>query len=221
VKIAKRMLDVFAATIALMCVSPLLVAIAIVVKLTSRGPIFYARERMGLGGRPFRLLKFRSMRVDAEADLRAIGFDTRRTSVGTFLRRTSLDELPQLFSVLTGDMSLVGPRPERPAFAEMTGPLKRKPGIAGWARAPKIHRIPGGVAEFVVRWLPVSKRAKEEIFRQVIADMRAEYLEEFVHERFFTARLVVARGYMAFVFTLIAFIGSATVKRVFEIWKLL
>jgi exopolysaccharide biosynthesis polyprenyl glycosylphosphotransferase len=121
----------------------MLVAAALV-KLSSRGPILYRQERMGMDGRTFEILKFRTMRIDAEpmgARMASKG-DPRRTVVGAFLRRYSIDELPQLFNVLKGDMSLVGPRPERPVFIEE---FKRqipryhlrhkvKAGITGWAQ---------------------------------------------------------------------------------------
>jgi lipopolysaccharide/colanic/teichoic acid biosynthesis glycosyltransferase len=120
----KRMIDVVGAGTALLIASPVLLAVAVAIKLTSKGPIFFAQQRDGLGGRTFRIYKFRSMIVDAEAmkdKLRAVSEqdgpafklknDPRVTPLGRFLRRTCLDEIPQLFNVLRGDMSLVGPRP--------------------------------------------------------------------------------------------------------------
>jgi exopolysaccharide biosynthesis polyprenyl glycosylphosphotransferase len=143
--LAKRATDVVCSFILLLALSPLLLLIAAVVKLTSAGPILYNQERMGLDGRTFSMLKFRSMRVDAEAKTGAVwaqATDARRTRFGTFLRRTSLDELPQLWNVLRGDMSLVGPRPERPVFvrkfrSEIPHYMLRhkvKAGITGWAQ---------------------------------------------------------------------------------------
>jgi len=119
--------------------------IAIAVKASSRGPVLYRQERMGLDGRTFQMLKFRSMRPDAEAEtgpVMATRDDRRRTALGVVLRRTSLDELPQLFNVLKGEMSLVGPRPERPVFIEELRKRiprymlrhKVKAGISGWAQ---------------------------------------------------------------------------------------
>src|SRR5262249_61281276 len=102
------------------CGVPMLV-IALLVKLTSPGAVFYRQERCGLNGKTFRMLKFRSMRVDAEKQTGAVWAskdDPRRTSLGSFLRKTSLDELPQLINVLLGHISLVGPRPEQPAFVQ-------------------------------------------------------------------------------------------------------
>jgi Undecaprenyl-phosphate glucose phosphotransferase len=142
---AKRLLDVVVAALALLLLSPLLLAIAALVKVTSPGPVLYTQERMGLDGRTFPMLKFRSMRVDAEATSGAVWaheVDNRRTVLGTILRKTSLDELPQLWNVLRGEMSLVGPRPERPVFVhqfrkEIPHYMLRhkvKAGITGWAQ---------------------------------------------------------------------------------------
>jgi exopolysaccharide biosynthesis polyprenyl glycosylphosphotransferase len=143
--LAKRATDAVVSAIALLVLSPLLLLIALLVWLTSPGPILYAQERMGLDGRSFSMLKFRSMRVDAEKVSGAVwanANDTRRTRLGTFLRKTSLDELPQLWNVLRGDMSLVGPRPERPVFvAKFRNQIphymlrhKVRAGITGWAQ---------------------------------------------------------------------------------------
>jgi exopolysaccharide biosynthesis polyprenyl glycosylphosphotransferase len=115
------------------------------VKLSSPGPIFYRQERCGLNGKVFKMLKFRSLRVDAEKETGPVWAkkdDPRRTALGAFLRKTSLDELPQLINVLLGDMSLVGPRPERPMFIQqfsktIPGYMSRhrvKAGITGWAQ---------------------------------------------------------------------------------------
>lgn len=141
----KRLMDIFLSLAALVVLSPLMLLIALLVKLTSPGPIFYRQERCGLNGKPFQMLKFRSMRVDAEAQsgaVWAVKDDPRRTVLGTFLRRTSLDELPQFLNVLRGDMSLVGPRPERPVFIQkfarsIPNYMARhcvKAGITGWAQ---------------------------------------------------------------------------------------
>jgi Undecaprenyl-phosphate glucose phosphotransferase len=141
----KRALDVVLASLALILFAPLMLVIAILIKLTSKGPILYAQERMGLDGRTFQMLKFRSMRVDAEevgGARWATAGDERRTPIGAILRKTSLDELPQLWNVLRGDMSLVGPRPERPVFVNQFRSRiphymlrhKVKSGITGWAQ---------------------------------------------------------------------------------------
>jgi len=142
--IAKRVFDMIFASLALLVTSPLLALIALGVKWTGPGPILFRQERMGMDGRTFRMLKFRTMERDAEVEgaKMASKHDPRRTGLGAILRRTSLDELPQLFNVLSGEMSLVGPRPERPVFIEEFKQLvpkyqlrhKVKAGITGWAQ---------------------------------------------------------------------------------------
>jgi Undecaprenyl-phosphate glucose phosphotransferase len=141
----KRGMDLVVACAALVVLVPVLPLIALAIWLEDRGPIFYRQERMGLDGKPFMIVKFRSMRVNAEASsgpVWAIKDDPRRTRVGTFLRHWSLDELPQIWNVLTGDMSIIGPRPERPTFVrEFKHKIPRymlrhrvKSGITGWAQ---------------------------------------------------------------------------------------
>jgi Undecaprenyl-phosphate glucose phosphotransferase len=143
--ITKRVTDIVVASSALILFSPLLLAIAVLVKLSSPGPVFYRQKRMSIGGDIFEILKFRSMTVCAENKSGAVWArkdDLRRTRLGTVLRKTSLDELPQLFNVLKGEMSLVGPRPERPIFiSEFRKEIpkymlrhKMKAGITGWAQ---------------------------------------------------------------------------------------
>ncbi|MEZ4741262.1 MAG: sugar transferase [Bdellovibrionota bacterium] len=117
--VIKRVVDIIGAFIGLILLSPLLAICSLLVLLTSKGPIFYYQDRMGLDGRMFRIYKFRSMPVDAEKNTGAVWAteqDNRPTWIGRIMRRTNLDELPQLFNVLKGEMSLVGPRPERPVF---------------------------------------------------------------------------------------------------------
>lgn len=118
---AKRTLDILAAGLGLLIISPLLLAIALAILCTTGRPIFYTQERVGQRGKRFRMWKFRSMRVDAEAatgPIWAEDHDRRCTRIGDWLRHSNLDELPQLWNVVKGDMSLVGPRPERPCFVE-------------------------------------------------------------------------------------------------------
>jgi Undecaprenyl-phosphate glucose phosphotransferase len=143
--LVKRSLDLAIAAVALVLLSPLFAAIAVAIRLSDGPRVFYRQRRMGLDGRPFEIVKFRSMRHDAEDELGptwAAPEDPRRTRVGRFLRRWSLDELPQLVNVVKGEMSLVGPRPERPEFVRE---FKEKfpqymlrhrvrAGITGWAQ---------------------------------------------------------------------------------------
>ncbi|MDW8334538.1 MAG: sugar transferase [Bacteroidia bacterium] len=136
---AKRAFDLSVAVLALVVGWPVFLVVALAVKLDSRGPVFFRQERVGKGGKIFRIVKFRTMRTDAEADGPRLAFDgdPRITKVGKFLRKTRLDEIPQFYNVLVGDMSLVGPRPERRFFIEqivVRAPeylhlLKVKPGL--------------------------------------------------------------------------------------------
>jgi sugar transferase (PEP-CTERM system associated) len=144
-RFAKRLTDVVASAVLLALAAPIMLATALAIRLEGPGPIIYRQERVGRGGRCFQVLKFRSMRSDAERDgvARWAGAgDARITRVGRFIRKTRIDELPQLLNVLRGQMSIVGPRPERPTFVDQ---LKRdvrfydvrhsiKPGLTGWAQ---------------------------------------------------------------------------------------
>lgn len=140
----KRAIDLVGSAVGLVLLSPVLLFIGALIKLDSPGPVFYAQQRMGLDARPFWCIKFRSMRSDAEKD--GPGWttkdDPRVTAIGRLLRRTSLDELPQLINVLRGEMSLVGPRPERPVYVEQfrrsipryMDRHREKSGLTGWAQ---------------------------------------------------------------------------------------
>jgi lipopolysaccharide/colanic/teichoic acid biosynthesis glycosyltransferase len=132
----KRTIDVVGATLALLVLLPLALAIAAAIVVESSGPVFYRAERLGLGGRRLRMLKFRKMREGSSGPALTLDGDPRLTRVGAILARTRLDELPQLWHVLRGDMSLIGPRPEDPRFAaELPDDFARiltvRPGIAG------------------------------------------------------------------------------------------
>jgi sugar transferase (PEP-CTERM system associated) len=141
----RRAADVAVSLVFLLCALPLMLLVAGIIKLDSSGPVFYRQERVGLHGRVFTLFKFRSMRVDAEAEGKprwAQQNDPRVTRIGAFIRSTRIDELPQLINVLRGEMSFIGPRPERPLFVDELArviPLYEdrtwvKPGITGWAQ---------------------------------------------------------------------------------------
>jgi lipopolysaccharide/colanic/teichoic acid biosynthesis glycosyltransferase len=142
-ELAKRALDVGLGASVGAVVSPLLAGIAIAIKLESRGPVFFRQERVGRHGRPFRILKFRTLADDVPArapgDYLIAASDARITRVGAFLRRWSLDELPQLWNVLRGDMSIVGPRPTLHYQVEQYDDFQRRrlevlPGVTGWAQ---------------------------------------------------------------------------------------
>jgi lipopolysaccharide/colanic/teichoic acid biosynthesis glycosyltransferase len=161
-EIAGRAVNVVVAAVALFLLLPLIALVALAIKLTSKGPVFYSQTRVGLdrrfrrassddrrrhdhGGKLFKMYKFRTMRVDAEIDGRAVWAqkrDPRVTAIGRFLRRARIDELPQLYNVLRGEMNIVGPRPERPTiFARLRDDIPQyhmrqrvKPGITGWAQ---------------------------------------------------------------------------------------
>ena len=144
-RIAKRIFDIASSSVLLLVASPVMLLTMIAIKLDSPGPVLYSQERIGLGGKGFMCLKFRSMRTDAEKDGQAVWAqknDARVTRVGAFIRKTRIDELPQLFSVLRGEMSMVGPRPERPTFVKQLKEIipfydvrhSIKPGVTGWAQ---------------------------------------------------------------------------------------
>jgi exopolysaccharide biosynthesis polyprenyl glycosylphosphotransferase len=138
----KRLADIISAALALILLSPLFLIVAIIIRRDSKGPVFFSQWRIGRSGKPFRIIKFRSMRTDAEQDGPRLSstMDRRITKVGRYLRKYRIDELPQFWNVLKGDMSLVGPRPERdyyirqimdiaPYYSKL---LQVRPGITSW-----------------------------------------------------------------------------------------
>ena len=143
--VAKRAVDIIGSALGILISSPIMLAEAIAIKATSPGPVLFKQERVGMHSKPFMMYKFRTMEVQkesAEREAWTVKDDPRVTKVGKFLRKTSLDELPQLFNILVGEMSLVGPRPERPRFVEQFKEeiprymIKHqvRPGLTGWAQ---------------------------------------------------------------------------------------
>jgi Undecaprenyl-phosphate glucose phosphotransferase len=163
-RIIKRIFDVAFSAVVLLLTFPIMALIALIIKITSPGPVMFVQERIGLDGVKFPLLKFRSMKVDAEKETgpkRSTPDDDRKTWIGKLLRRTSLDELPQFWNVFVGDMSIVGPRPERPFFVEQFRSsipryLERhrvKTGMTGWAQ---VNGLRGDA--------PIEERTKYDIY---------------------------------------------------------
>jgi Undecaprenyl-phosphate glucose phosphotransferase len=168
-KFLKKTSDYIIAIIAIIITSPIMLVVAIAIKLTSKGPILFKQKRIGYERKPFMMYKFRSMKVQNPKDEKAewtVEEDPRRTKVGSFIRRTSLDELPQFFNILKGEMSVVGPRPERPFFVEefrkeipkYMVKHQVRPGLTGWAQ---IHGCRGNTSierrikydiEYVENW---------------------------------------------------------------------
>lgn len=188
----KRLIDILAAALGLALLAPLLALIALAIKLDSPGPVLFRQQRMGRGFRPFSIYKFRTMKTAAGGPAITVGSDQRITRVGAFLRRSKLDELPQLFNVLKGDMALVGPRPEVPRYVEMFRDeyqeiLKVRPGLTDLAslkysdEAALLGRAADPEEEYIRRLLPDKIRLAQEYLRRssVLFDLRLIFVTAF------------------------------------------
>jgi undecaprenyl-phosphate glucose phosphotransferase len=168
-RVAKRAVDFAGALVGLTLLTPLFLVVAALILITSGRPVFYMQERVGQGGRLFKMFKFRSMRRDAEGStgpIWASTSDDRCTKIGAWLRRTNIDELPQLFNVLKGEMSLVGPRPERPVFVErfrstvpdydlrhaVTGGMTGWAQVHGWRGRTSLRKRVQYDLDYIQRW---------------------------------------------------------------------
>ena len=160
----KRLLDVLAAGVLLLLLSPLIAVVAVAIKLDSRGPVFYRCRRVGRGGRELPMLKFRKMHDDATGPALTVTRDARLTRTGRLLARSKIDEVPQLWNVLKGEMSLVGPRPEDPSFVALRPDdfqviLLVRPGITGlsqlaFAKESELLDPSNRLADYLERFLP-------------------------------------------------------------------
>jgi lipopolysaccharide/colanic/teichoic acid biosynthesis glycosyltransferase len=175
----KRLLDIVVSLVGLICLLPLMLLVAVLIKLDSSGPVFFRQERIGRGFRPFQILKFRTMIDNAQTKGRLITLaqDPRITRIGRILRRTKIDELPQLINVLKGEMSLVGPRPEVPQYVELFRQdyeeiLKMRPGITDLAsikyrdEAAVLGQSENPQEEYVTRVLPDKINLGKEYIRR-------------------------------------------------------
>ena len=168
--IAKRLLDLALVVPGLLLLSPTLLLIALWIRLDSPGPVFFCQVRIGRGGSPFRIIKFRTMVVDAESrgPQLTVGADSRVTRSGRILRKYKLDELPQLINVLKGDMSLVGPRPEVPRYVELYPEAARR----------AVLSVPPGITD------PASIRFMDEnVLLANVSDPEAYYVEKLLPEK--------------------------------------
>ena len=195
---AKRILDLVGAGAGVVLLSPLFLVVALLVKAQDRGPVFFRQERVGYRGRPFRIWKFRTMIPGAEGQglPLTVGKDRRVTRVGAWLRRLKLDELPQLFNVLVGDMTLVGPRPEVPRYVASYGLEQRR----------VLELVPGVTDEASIRYLD------ESAMLSAAADPEQMYVSEIIPEKI---RLNLAYAAHATVWTDLRVILS-TLRRLFR-----
>lgn len=160
----KRLFDLLAASVLIILSSPLIAAVALAIKVDSRGTVFYRCRRVGFRGQELLMLKFRKMHADAAGLALTIGDDARFTRVGRFLSRSKIDEIPQLWNVFRGEMSLIGPRPEDPSFVDLRANdfaaiLSVKPGITGlsqlaFAKESELLDPDDGVRDYLERFLP-------------------------------------------------------------------
>ncbi len=183
-EVLRRILDVSVASLGLLITSPVLAAAALAVKLDSPGPLIFRQKRVGLSGAPFEILKFRTMRRDAESHggQLTIGADPRVTKVGAFLRKWKIDELPQLVNVVRGEMALVGPRPEVPRYVELYTPdqrrvLRAKPGITDPASIQFRSE-----SEFMAR-----QDDPERYYREVLMPLKLQINLEYLDRRSLTS----------------------------------
>jgi lipopolysaccharide/colanic/teichoic acid biosynthesis glycosyltransferase len=174
----KRALDVVCSAVGLLLLSPALAAAALAVKLSSPGPVLFRQVRVGLRGRPFRIAKFRSMRVNEGGPSVTAGGDARITRVGKLLRRTKVDELPQLWNVLVGDMSLVGPRPEMQRYVDRFPDdyariLAVRPGITDYAAVEYLDEesVLAGAADPEAAYLKTILPAKIRLYHRYLDEM--------------------------------------------------
>ena len=177
----KRIFDFVAALLGLLVLAPLFVAVAVWIKIDSRGPVFFRQQRVGKDGVPFNIIKFRTMHDDAHESLLTVGNDRRITKAGKFLRRHKLDEFPQLINVVGGSMSLVGPRPEVPRYVDCYPPEVRSqvlsvtPGITDWASI--YYKEENSLLSRTVN--------PEQAYLDTILPAKLKYNLRYVHERSF------------------------------------
>ena len=194
--IAKRVFDLVSSVIGLVVLAPILVLVSLFVWLGDRGPVFFRQERVGRGGRLFRIHKFRTMRVANSGSQVTSADDDRITPIGKVLRKTKLDELPQLIDVALGDMSLVGPRPEVPRYVELWGEEARteilsvRPGITD----------PAAIAYRNEQDELAAAEDPEEHYTQVILPRKVAMYCDYVRNRSFTGDIKIILGTIAAVF---------------------
>ena len=194
--VAKRLFDLFSSVIGLVVLSPVLVVVSLLVWLGDRGPVFFRQERVSRGGRLFRIHKFRTMRVANSGSQVTSADDDRITPLGKVLRKTKLDELPQLIDVALGDMSLVGPRPEVPRYVAMWGDEARaeilsvRPGITD----------PAAIAYRNEQDELAAAEDPEAHYTQVILPRKVAMYRDYVRNRSFTGDIKVILGTLAAVF---------------------